>query len=234
MSYRIAQDFEYVGKDYWRWRAWIEGGDAELDRVEEVIWILHPSFSQPRVVSKDRSEKFRLSTAGWGTFLLKAELVLADGEKLLLKHNLELEYPGRSEVPQRSLASAPMSRPPTVYLSYSAEDSRVAAKLRAGLQAAGIKILDQTRLGPGDPSGDTLRRMIAQSDGVVGLVSEGEVTPWVSAEIQTAAASAKPTLVLLASGASPSGLPKEVQMRQIDVSSLDLKAIAADVGSLKK
>jgi hypothetical protein len=108
------------------------------------------------------------------------------------------------------------------------------AKLRTGLEDAGIKILDQTQLGPGDPSGDTIRRMIAQSDGVVGLVSEGEVTPWVSAEIQSAAASAKPTLVLLASGASTIGLPEEAQKRQIDPGSLDLKAIAAEIGSLKK
>ena len=68
MSYRIAQDFEYVGNDYWRWSAWIEGSDAELDKVKEVVWILHPSFSQPRVVSKQPSDKFRLKTGGLGYF----------------------------------------------------------------------------------------------------------------------------------------------------------------------
>jgi len=31
MKYRIAQDFEYVDKDYWHWWAWIEAEDAELD-----------------------------------------------------------------------------------------------------------------------------------------------------------------------------------------------------------
>jgi len=234
MSYRIAQDFEYVGNDYWRWSAWIEGSDAELDKVKEVVWILHPSFSQPRVVSKQRSDKFRLKTAGWGTFLLRAEVVLADGEKLRLKHNLELEYPDESEPPRRSMASPKKSRPPTVYLSYSTEDLRVAAKLRAGLKDEGLTVLDQTSLRAGEPWNDALRRMMAQSDEVVALVCEGEISPWVRAEIQAAAASAKPTLVLVAEDASTAGLPKEVQTRQIDVNRLDPKAIAAELGSLKK
>jgi pYEATS domain-containing protein involved in immunity/TIR domain-containing protein len=238
MSYRIAQDFEYVGNDYWRWSAWIEGSDAELDKVKEVVWILHPSFSQSRVVSKQRADKFRLSTAGWGTFLLKAEVVLADGQKLQLKHNLDLEYPAeKSEAPRRSMASPPTRRQPVVYLSYSAEDSRVAAKLRTALESEGIEIQDQTRLKPGQPWNDTLRNMLAKSDGVVGLVGEGEVTSWVSAEIQAAAASAKPTLVLIAGdtpGTGLPGLPKGVQTRQIDLNHLDLKAIAAELGSLKK
>jgi hypothetical protein len=237
MSYRIAQDFEYVGKDYWRWSAWIEGSDAELDKVKEVAWLLHPSFIQSRVVSKQRADKFRLKTAGWGIFLLRAEVALADGGKLQLKHNLELEYPNESEAPRRSLASPPARRKPVVYLSYSAEDSRVAAKLRNALEYEGIEILDQTQLEPGEPWNDTVRRMIAKSDGVVGLIGEGEVTPWVSAEIQAAAASAKPTIVLVAGDAPTNGLPglpKDVQTRQIDVNSLDLKAIAAELSSLKR
>ncbi|KIU51789.1 MULTISPECIES: pYEATS domain-containing protein [Bradyrhizobium] len=233
MSYRIAQDFEYVGKDYWRWHAWIESGNTELDKVKEVVWILHPSFRQPRVVSKDRADKFRLSTAGWGTFVLRAEVMLSDAKKVLLKHNVELEYPD-SDVPAgQSKASDLKEQPPTVFLSYSAQDSRVAAKLRAGLEDAGVKILDQTRLEPGAPWSDTLRRMIEQSDGVVGLVSEGEVSPWVNTEIQAAAASAKPTLVLVSGDTSIAGLPKDVQMRHIDVNRLDFEAIAADLGSFK-
>ncbi|WP_217433081.1 hypothetical protein, partial [Serratia marcescens] len=69
--------------------------------------------------------------------------------------------------------------------------------------------------------------------GVVGLVSEGEVSPWVNTEIQAAAASAKPTLVLVSGDTSIAGLPKDVQMRHIDVNRLDFEAIAADLGSFK-
>ncbi len=68
MSYRIGQDYEYVGKDYWRWSAWIEADGAELDNVKQVVWILHPSFKEPRRVTKERASKFRLQTAGWAYF----------------------------------------------------------------------------------------------------------------------------------------------------------------------
>jgi len=228
MSYRIAQDFEYVGNDYWRWSAWIEANEAELDRVKEVVWILHPSFKQPRRVSRARADKFRLKTAGWGIFLLRAEVILADGTKLPLKHNLRLEYREESgkEPPFPSTMGAP-----TIYLSYSTEDSRAAAKLRTGLENAGLKVFDQSRLGPGDPWNDTLRRMIAQSDAVVGLAGEEEISPWVGAEIEAAVASSKPAWLLIAEGASTGGLPSNVRTLTVDVDRLDPAAIAESLRS---
>jgi hypothetical protein len=234
MSYRIAQDFEYVGKDYWRWWAWIEADDAELDKVKEVAWILHPSFKQIRVVATNRSDNFRLETAGWGTFLLRAEVVQTDGEKRLLKRSLRLEYPEDSETepPLRSTAATTGSPPRTVYLSYSTQDSRVAAKLRAGLQSAGLTVLDQTRLGAGEPWSETLQRMMAQSAAIVGLVCEDEISPWVSAEIQVAVGMAKPALVVVPAGVSIAGLPREARILQGDVNRLDAAAIAEQLRSL--
>jgi hypothetical protein len=216
MSYRIAQDFEYVGKDYWRWWAWIEADDAELDKVKEVVWLLHPSFKQPRRVATERSDNFRLNTAGWGIFLLRAEVVLANGEKRQLTHNLRLEYP----------EPAPVRRPRKVYLSYSQQDSRVAAKLRAGLENAGLEVLDQTRLSESEPMSEALRRMMEQCDVVIGLLCEDEISPWVSDEIKTAVTSSKPTFVLLPAGASSVELPKGVQTLTVDVDRLDPTAIA--------
>jgi hypothetical protein len=219
MSNRIEQDFKYVGEDYWRWWAWIEADGAELDKVKEVIWLLHPSFKQSRVVATKRSDNFRLATAGWGTFLLRAEVVLADEQKWLLKHNLRLEYP-------EPRARAPVSRQPTIYLSYSQQDSRVAGQLRAGLENAGLKVLDQTSLGENEPWSGALGRMMAQSDAVVGLVGEDEISPWVNAEIKTAAASSKPIFVLLPAGASSVGLPQEVQIIAVDMNRIDPMEIA--------
>jgi hypothetical protein len=234
MSYRIAQDFDYVGNDYWHWSVWIEGDDAELDQVKEVVWVLHPSFSPSRVVCSKRSDRFRLRTSGWGTFLLRAQVMLASGGERVLKHNLELEYPDASEPPQRSMASPRKDRPPTFYLSYSTEDTRLAAKLRKGLEAFGLNVLDQTRVKAGDPVNDTLRQMIEQADGIIGFVGPGEISPWVRSEIRTAASYAKPALVFTAEGAFIDGLPIETRTRQIDVNKLDLGAIAAEVRSLTK
>jgi hypothetical protein len=221
MSYRIAQDFEYVGKDYWRWSAWIEADDAELDKVKEVVWILHPSFKEPRRVVTERSDNFRLNTAGWDDFLLRAQVVLADGEKRLLKHNLRLEYPDKEAAATE--AAAQVRRQRCIYLSYSQQDSRVARKLRAGLENAGLKVLDQTRLGKDEPWSEAL---MEQYDVVVGLVGEDGISPRVSDEIQTAMSSSKPTLLLVPVGASSAEIPKGVQTHTIDMNRLDPTAIA--------
>ena len=228
MSYRIAQDFEYVGNDYWRWSAWIEAASDELDAVKKVVWILHPTFKRPQVVATQRSDKFRLNTAGWGTFLLKAEVVLKDGHKQVLKHNLRLEYQDASadSPPTRSGADAPERRTPTIYLSYSTQDARVAAKLRAGFETIGFAVLDQTQVGPGEPWSETVRRMMTKSDAVVGLICEDETSPWVSDEIKAALALSKPALALLGEGASSVGLPEIVRKLTIDVQHFNPTAIA--------
>jgi hypothetical protein len=222
MSYRIAQDFKYVGHDYWQWWAWIEAEPEELDAVQEVAWILHPSFSQNRVVVRDRARGFRLETAGWGSFLLRAEVLRKDGQKRALRHPLRLEYPDEAAAPLRSgRPEAPARAPRSVFLSYSTADARTAARVRAELEKAGLKVMDQSRLGAGEPWREGLQRMIAQSDAVIGLVEGDEVSPWVSAEMHTAMAAAKPTLALLGSGASQAGLPGQVRMLQVDVGRLD-------------
>jgi hypothetical protein len=233
MSYRIEQDFQYVGNDYWHWGAWIEGEDAELDKVTEVVWILHPSFKRQRVVSRQRSDKFRLQTAGWGIFLLRAEIVLADGDRELLKHNLRLEYPSTSEpgASAQSTASALPERPWTVFLSYSTQDTKVAAILRNGLAKEGLEVVDQTNLAPGVPFSETLQRLMERADCVVCIVAEDEISPLVNDEIKAAIASAKPTWVLLGSSASSANVPSGARTIALDLNGLDPSVIAKTVRS---
>jgi len=227
MTYRIAQDFEYVGNDYWRWWAWIEAEGTELDKVKEVIWILHPTFNQSRVRVTDHSSKFQLRTAGWGTFLLRAEVVLKDDEKQLLKHNLRLEYPKPLTSPPADGPSGVPTpvRPLTVFLSYSAQDSRDASKLRQSLRKAGLDVLDQTRIDPGELLSDALKRMISQADAVVGLIGDDEISPWVSQELETAVGQDKPAFVLLSPQANAIAVPSGVRRIEIDVSQLDSSQI---------
>jgi len=99
MSLRIAQDSEYAGKDYWKWRAWIEGKTDELLKVEKVKWFLHPSFTPSVIVSRERASGFRLEASGWGTFLLRAELRLVDGTDVTLRHHLEFAKPNDTPRP---------------------------------------------------------------------------------------------------------------------------------------
>jgi hypothetical protein len=227
MSYRIAQDFEYAGNDYWRWSAWIEANDTELDDVREVVWILHPTFKQSRVTVTDRSSKFQLKTAGWGTFVLRADVVLANGEKRPLTHTLRLEYPPSSTAGGRATPEdeSKHARPLTVFLSYSTQDSRTAAKYRDSLQRAGFAVMDQTRLEAGSSWTDALRRMISQADAVVGLVGDDEISPWVSSELEAAVAEGKPAFALLSREASAVGIPSAVHTVQADANTLDAQRI---------
>ncbi len=220
MSYRIAQDYEYVGNDYWRWSAWLEGTEAEMKEVKHVVWILHPSFSQSRVTVEDRANAFRLTTAGWGTFMLRAEVVLLDGTKHSLRHYLKLEYPDR-EQPAAASQASPSGRPPTVFLSYSTEDSRTAAKLRESFKNSGYEILDQTSIATGESWKESLRRMIAQSDAVVGLVGDDEISPLVSADLDVATSAGKAVLALMPSGTSAAGIPTGVHKVELNPGHFD-------------
>jgi transcription initiation factor IIF auxiliary subunit len=94
VALKIAQDYEYVGEDYWKWWAWIEGPAKELNQIESVNYNLHPTFKNLVRTITSRQNKFRLETAGWGVFMLYATVLGKDGSKSKLKHYIELRYPG--------------------------------------------------------------------------------------------------------------------------------------------
>ncbi|MVT09998.1 pYEATS domain-containing protein [Chitinophaga tropicalis] len=95
--YKIDQGYEYQGDDWWEWWIWIEADKEDLDIVDHVIYTLHPTFYEPVQTVKDREEKFKLLTEGWGTFTIHAKIVLQDSTEIPLKHKLHLAYPDGSE-----------------------------------------------------------------------------------------------------------------------------------------
>ena len=90
---KIAQEEHYRGEDWWQWSVWIEAEPADLTHIEKVVWHLHPSFPETDIVRTNRAQKFRLDTEGWGTFRIRVDVVMTDGSKETLSHNLELTYP---------------------------------------------------------------------------------------------------------------------------------------------
>ncbi|HEY5823003.1 MAG TPA: pYEATS domain-containing protein [Cyclobacteriaceae bacterium] len=91
---KIKQDSKYKSEDWWTWWAWIDGEKEELDAVQSVTWILHSTFKDPVKVIDDRKSKFKLETAGWGIFNLKAKVKFKDSrEDLKLSKEIELYYP---------------------------------------------------------------------------------------------------------------------------------------------
>ena len=90
---KIAQDFKYQGDDWWKWWVWIEAPDPELDLIDHVVYTLHSSFPDPVRTVKDRGNKFKLSTGGWGTFRIYAKVFPKSSPPISLHHDLVLEYP---------------------------------------------------------------------------------------------------------------------------------------------
>jgi transcription initiation factor IIF auxiliary subunit len=93
MTLKIAQDFEYQEKDWWKWRVWIDGPEEELDEIDYVVYRLHSTFPDPVRTIRDRKSKFELSTAGWGVFTIYANVKFKAGNDLKLYHDLDLKYP---------------------------------------------------------------------------------------------------------------------------------------------
>ena len=93
MSLSIKQDSEYAGHNRWKWSLWLDGPSSELDQVDHVMYVLHPTFHDPVRKVTDRSTNFRLETSGWGTFTVYARAVFQDGHEQPLEHELELAYP---------------------------------------------------------------------------------------------------------------------------------------------
>jgi hypothetical protein len=96
------QDGSSADESWWEWSIWVDGPESELDQIEYVEYTLDPSFPNPVRKLRNRSQKFRLSTGGWGTFTIYAKAVAFDGSTLSLKHDLVLFFPdgGRPTDPQ--------------------------------------------------------------------------------------------------------------------------------------
>lgn len=93
MALSIQQSQEYLGAGRWKWSVWLQGQTEELDSIDQVVYILHPTFRNPVRTVADRNTNFRLDTSGWGTFTIHALVNHRDGRETQLDHDLVLVYP---------------------------------------------------------------------------------------------------------------------------------------------
>lgn len=77
--------------------------------VQHVTYSLHPTFSAPEVQVTE--PPFNLTRHGWGTFLVRAEVVLRDGRALQLQHDLTFGPPETFQTLLLPLERAPESAP---------------------------------------------------------------------------------------------------------------------------
>jgi hypothetical protein len=202
MTLKIAQDFEYVGNDYWKWGVWLDGNDDELDAVVAVEYHLHPTFPNPVREVKDRASRFRLDTRGWGVFQLRARVLLTDSSVVQLTHMLELAYPEEVDHTSNQIAPGGAANPEdaddeldlvtrpgqrrSIYLSAGSADSALASELRNSLVDQGVEVRSDDDLESGMPWEVEIERAIARADAVVALTSDIP-SNWRDREVDAAA-----------------------------------------------
>jgi len=92
MSLRLRNSWHYVGNDWWEWAAFLDDeGSGELSQVDYVEYVLHPTFPNPVRKVTDPQDGFKMKTAGWGVFMLKAFVNKKQGDKVKLTHMLEFK-----------------------------------------------------------------------------------------------------------------------------------------------
>ncbi|MCS6290879.1 MAG: TIR domain-containing protein [Nitrospira sp.] len=223
MGYRIAQNEEYRGHNFWNWSAWIESTPEDLDQVEFVVWVLHPTFDPSRVECHSRDTNFRLDTSGWGIFRLRAELHLKNKETILISRMLRLTVPNDQEetssistIPLRFTTKNSMENTPTVFLSYSSEDESQAQEIRQTVENLGARVLDARSISSGLPLTAAIKKLIRESDAVIGVIGSEYPSPYVIDEMKTATAQDKPVVTFLPDNIdSPLGLSSDVQMLRV-------------------
>lgn len=68
MALSIQQETTYEGKHRWHWAVRLDGPPEELDGVEYVDYVLHPTFFDPVRRVEERQTNFRLDSYSWGAF----------------------------------------------------------------------------------------------------------------------------------------------------------------------
>ena len=91
-NFIIRNKWQFTGQNRWDWEAFIDDqGSGDLDKIDHVEYILHPTFVKPIQKVFSRGDQFRIKTNGWGTFLIKAMIHAKNGETIALEHLLVLE-----------------------------------------------------------------------------------------------------------------------------------------------
>jgi TIR domain/YEATS family len=234
MTLRIEQDASYAGHDHWRWTVRLRGRQAELDRVAKVTWLLHESFSPSVVECADRTTRFALSGTAWGSFEMRARVLMRSGRSMQLEHELELFYPAQAEAPASGppssvTATAPQNAPPPaatprqrkLFLSYGTEDRARAAEVRRCAESLGVQVLDPRQMEAGLPWQRATAQLLRESDAVVGLLTSDFPSPWLADEMTQAVKLRKPLLLLCAA---------QVEPRTLGLPAGAYSAAAADLG----
>lgn len=87
----LANSATYLGEGRYEWTVFVMTEKAILDKIEYVEYMLHPTFPEPIRVATNRDDNFSLSANGWGEFLIRAKVVLKNGDTIPVEYWLQLK-----------------------------------------------------------------------------------------------------------------------------------------------
>ena len=224
MALEIKQQSTYKGDDWWDWSVWVDGTDAELSKVKSVTYRLHETFPEPVRVLKNRRNKFRLDSAGWGEFTIFVKIDTGDRKPIVRRHYLTLEKTTKKQ-------AATTVQPVSIYLCYAASDKRIALELEKVLTEASFQVLNASQI-----SGASFRVALAESlkeiDAVLAIIS-GEPSEWVLFEVGLAQGASVPVVLAVESGSAlPAPLAKLPVVEFVSMGSASPLKIAPELRSV--
>jgi len=77
IPYRV---FQSGGREHYNLRIWLAGPEGELDQVQNVEYLLHPSFRNRLMNATERSDNFAISIWTWGMFAIQATIHYKNGQ----------------------------------------------------------------------------------------------------------------------------------------------------------
>jgi hypothetical protein len=191
---RLKNTAEPREADWWLWSVWLDGREEDLDKVQSVKYVLHPTFPDPVRVVTDRQSKFRLSALGWGEFSIAAEVSTDTGESLSLERWITFEDP-------RKKAAEDAGRKPSVFLSYSAMDRPLVKFLSDDLKRQGVDVVAPEDMIAGSSWSAAIGDLIRRAHVVAFLVS-GELRGFAEQELALAQQGGKPVVPILVGNTS--------------------------------
>ena len=78
----FGYDIKPLKDDYWLVRLYVKPkGDFDINEVEKVVYVLHPTFN-PNIIAKDNASNFfSLELQSWGAFHAMAIIAFKDKKK---------------------------------------------------------------------------------------------------------------------------------------------------------
>ena len=145
MTLQIRQAATPNEEGWWDWAVWLDGSPNELNQVDYVEYVLHPTFPNPVKKVNDRGTNFRLQARGWGEFNIKVRLHLDDDEVIMLEHWLELDEiaptRGVESYSMRSRYRKMSSDHPLLFVSSAMADMKFTYALKSALEEEGLEVL---------------------------------------------------------------------------------------------